>query len=303
MRRICFFLFLLPIFNALAISNNIWTHKHHQGDERENVRELLNILKRSTTGRRLIKKARERAGESGRTLLDVIKAGHSSLTDTTLVRRFSPRRPASVVYEQKSVVYIAKDSRLYDAVLDLAHELTHFSYRENFNPYQRNFSLQEFMASTIEGIGGEVDAYMMECKVLTELFTTKVAKRYQCGEIYDAQTRTISRDLAIKKFYQVGNYYSRFTNVLKQQKLDKSFPKLRSEQSVFISSAYGMPYPIAAYFEYRTVLSKACDNDKKRISYFQNSERSPASERNSYSEMLEDYDRRCRDIPLAMNLF
>ncbi len=296
-----FFLLFICLQSVHAISNQVWTHVH--GENSHDTKRLIDILSRSKTGKKLIQQAKEKAAQTGRTLLDVIKPGQGSLTDTTLLRRFSSRSPSSVVYEQKSTVFIDKESRTYDAILDLAHELTHFAFRENFNPYRKNFSIQEFISSTIEGKGGEVDAYIMECQVLLELFSAKVAKRYQCNEIIDKATHSISRKLTIQKFYQVGELYTKFSDLLEKQSLRESFPLLGKAGAVFISSAYGLPYPVAAYYEYRSVLEKACDNDKRRMVYFEKNKRSPASLAGSYQTLQVDYNKRCKELPLSLNLF
>jgi hypothetical protein len=281
-----------------AISNKPW--KTYSNDEYRNIKRLIKIISRSSTGKLLIQKAKAKANATGRTMYDIVKMGNTSLTDTTLTRRFSPRNPAAIVYEQKSVIYLDGDLDTYDAVLDLTHELTHFTFRKDFNPYKRNFSLQAFIKSTIEGQGGEVEAYMMECTVMQELFSSKVSKRYQCNEIIDPHTGLVSKKLAINKFYRVGNYYKRFAKVLKKQDFIKEFPKLDDKTSVFLSSAYGLPYPLAAYHEYISVVSRACENDEKRLSYLRPSGRSPASENNTYLVLKRDYDKRCRKLPLEL---
>ena len=69
-----------------------------------NLRKLFELLGRSRTGEKLIKEAQYKAARTGLTLMDVVKVGESSLTDTTLVRKFSPHSPEHVIYESRSVV-------------------------------------------------------------------------------------------------------------------------------------------------------------------------------------------------------
>src|SRR5690606_39361112 len=69
--------------------------------EELNFQKLFELLSRSAAGEKLIKEARFKAGMSGQTLADVVKVGDSSLTDTTLVRKFSPQNPSHVVYESR----------------------------------------------------------------------------------------------------------------------------------------------------------------------------------------------------------
>jgi hypothetical protein len=265
--------------------------------EKLSLKHLFQNLAKSKTGRELIRSANKRAKSYGKTLYDVVLAGKGSITDTTLIRRFSPSRPDQVSYETRSKVYINKYLNEYDALLDLAHELTHFVHRKGFNPYDKDFSLSDFIASTIEGDGGEVHAFMTECKVLNELFPSKLTKRFNCNKIIDSNSGKISRELAIKRFYSIGPYYSKFKNKLDSHGITREFPLVSNSEVGFVSSAYGMPYPVAAYHEYVTVLSKVCENDKKRIAYMGKSsgiQRSIASV--DILKVKKDYLDRCSAV-------
>lgn len=257
------------------------------GDERLNVRNLLVYLKRSTTGQKLIDLAKKKASEQNQSILDIIKAGRGSLTDTTLVRRFTTGNPEDIEYEMKSVVFINENHNQYDALMDLAHELTHFVFREEFNPYTKNFTLSEFIHSTIEGTGGEVQAFMMECKVHFELFPNK-APRGNCQNVVDQETGKLSKNQTVKRFYQVGAYFQSFVKMLNRHGIKENFPLVTEENASFVSSAYGIPYPVAAFEEYLTVINKVCENDRKRLGYMQ--QRSPASA----SKFQVGYQQRCK---------
>lgn len=270
--------------------NKRW--REYSDDERENLRNLFRKLNKSKTGKELIKRARKKAALSNKKILEVIKAGNGSLTDTTLIRKFSMGRPDKISYESKSVVYINNELTQYDAVLDLAHELTHYIYRENFNPYEVNFSLSEFIKNTIEGRGGEVQAFIMECRVQQELFPGYKDHKYNCKNIRDDQGM-FSFAEASKRFYQVGSYYNSFEQVLEKHGIRHQFPKISEEKSSFVSSAYGIPYPVAAFEEYLAVLNKVCQNDKRRLGYFKSSKgRSPAS----VSQFEKNYMKKCKNF-------
>jgi len=86
-----------------------------------NLKKLFELLGHSRTGEKLIKEAQYKASRTGQTLHDVVKAGESSLTDTTLVRKFSPHSPEHVIYESRSMVFISRHLGWDDALLDLAH--------------------------------------------------------------------------------------------------------------------------------------------------------------------------------------
>lgn len=258
-----------------------------------NLKKLTELLMRSKSGERIIKEAQFKASRSGQTLDDVIKVGDTSVTDTTLVRKFSPTSPEHVVYETRSVVYINRNLAWDDALLDLAHELTHFVYRDGFNPYSESFNATDFIKSTIEGSGGEVQAFLTECRVLKELFSKQMQTRSNCQKIEDA-SGALSYQKAVELFYHVGSYYDGFHKQLQKREIASSFSDLKSDKINFISSAYGVPYPVAALMEYDLVLNKVCENDKKRLAYMQQSpDRAPASENMKTKKFSEAYSQRC----------
>ncbi len=258
-----------------------------------NFKNLFNQLLKSKTGRDLLQLASDKAKKSNQTLYDIVDVGNGSLTDTTLIRKFHPSSPEEITYVSESKVYLNKELNQYDALLDLAHELTHYVYRDGFNPYVRNFSLGEFISNTIEGKGGEVQAFLMECKIHQELFSRHKISRYNCDKIMDPRSGKMSYDLAVKRFYQVGKYYESFSGVLHKHGLEERFQHVNSEKPSFVSSAYGIPYPVAAFEEYLSVLSKVCLNDKKRLGYFKQEQgRSPAS----IKEFESSYKSRCADF-------
>lgn len=262
--------------------------------EELNLKKLFELLGRSSSGDKLLKEAKYKASLTGQTLLDVVKVGEGSLTDTTLVRKFSPHSPENVVYESRSVVYLNRHLAWDDALLDLAHELTHYVYRDSFNPYDESFNPKDFIKGTIEGNGGEVQAFMTECRVLKELFSRKVQSRSHCLKIED-DSGHLSFGRAVELFYHVGQYYESFQQQLAKRDILSAFSELKSEKTNFISSAYGVPYPIAALMEYDLVVNKVCENDKKRLAYMQQGpRRGPASESSGQQKFEKSYSHRCK---------
>jgi hypothetical protein len=258
-----------------------------------NLKKLLELLSRSSTGEKIIKEAQYKAARTGLLLEDVVRVGESSLTDTTLVRKFSPHSPEHVIYESRSVVYISKNLAWDDALLDLAHELTHYVYREGFNPYSESFNVKDFIKSTIEGSGGEVQAFLTECRVLKELFSRRVQTRSNCQKIEDSAGQ-LSYSKAVELFYHVGSYFDGFHSQLKKRDIASSFSDLKADKINFISSAYGVPYPVAALMEFDLVVNKVCENDKKRLAYMQQGpKRGPASANNGQAKFVESYSARC----------
>lgn len=263
-------------------------------NEQHNIKKLLELLERSQTGSELIEMARAKAQKSGKRLIDVIKAGEGSLTDTTLVRKFSPENPEQVEYETRSIVFINRTHRWDDALLDLAHELTHFVYRDAFNPYAENFNVKDFIKSTIEGTGGEAQAFLQECKVLDELFQRGATQgRAHCHSIKDEEGK-ISLSKAVELFYHVGPYYDTFHQQLSSRKVAEHFSLLKKGKINFISSAYGLPYPVAAMMEFDLVMNKVCENDRKRLAYYSASNRGPASVDQASVRFIESYNNRCK---------
>lgn len=275
-----------------AMSGNR-TWMDYTSSQELNLKKLFELLSRSESGKKLLKEAQFKAARTGLLLEDVIKVGESSLTDTTLVRKFSPHSPEHVIYESRSVVYINKNLSWDDALLDLAHELTHFVYREGFNPYSETFNAKDFIKSTIEGHGGEVQAFLTECRVLKELFSRRVQSRSNCQKIEDASGQ-LSFTKAVELFYNIGSYYEGFHKQLEKRQISKNFSELNDQKINFVSSAYGVPYPVAALMEYDLVVNKVCENDKKRLAYMQQGpSRGPASVNENQNKFIQSYNARC----------
>lgn len=269
--------------------------------DRDRVRSLVLTLKRSKTGRKILLKAQIKASQFGQTLVDIILPGENSITDTTLVRKFSPENPEEIIFESKSKVFIDRGHNLENALLDLAHELIHYIYKKPFNPYKNNFTVKSFMKSVVEGRGGEVEAYLMECKVLKELFPRRYLNNENCRMVINPKTGKLSKSYGVKAFYQMGSFYGNFVKEVQSFSLTKKdFPNLGKGMAHFISSAYGLPYPLAAIREFSTIMTRACANDSKRLGYMKDSvSREIASERKlnrqrSFEKMAVSYRGRCR---------
>ena len=274
--------------------------------ERGAVQALITLLEKSKTGKVLLRRAEKKAMKGGQQLLDVLLAGEGSLTDTTLIRKFYPSQPDNVIYESRSKVFINRRLNVKDALLDMAHELTHFSYRMPFNPYQGPFDLKRFVTSTVEGKGGEVEAYLVECKVLFELIPSERERDSNCLKVVEPTTGRLSKRRGVQQFYRVGRHSRHFRRNLTSFDLSLGdFPRLSSSDALFISSAYGLPYPLAAIKEYKVIMGKACQNDHKRLGLLrqqlkvlQGTGRSPARE-NLYYNLSESYKTRCRNFPAS----
>ena len=261
--------------------------------KRDAIKELLKIVESDPIGIRLISKARMKARREGKSLLDVIDVGEVSLTDTTLVRRFSPDNPFDVTYEAKSVVYVDQGHDIKDAALDLVHEVTHYTYKKPFNPYIKGFEISDFLVDTIEGRGGEIEAFIVECKVGKSLFG-KSRLSPQCLSILGSDGE-FSKVLASAEFYKLGPHFDKFIEMARKNNLRlERFSFLSRNSGVIISSAWGSPYPVAILEEYGGIMERVCDNDRRRLSYYASEKkRAPASKTESYHRALKDLQARC----------
>ena len=282
------------IASVRDFENKQWTKIY--STKEANIKLLIHLLEQSVTGKKIVELAKKRASELNSTLVGSIEFGEGSITDTTLVRQFSISRPDVMNYKTQSKVIINRNLMVVEALLDLAHELTHFIYRPPFNPYQKNFELKEFISATVEGQGGEVEAYLTECQVLRELFSRSIQSRFHCHNVIDPQSGQVSKLMGIKQFYRVGHYYNFFNRTLQESGIEKNlFPHVSQDEGVFISSAYDLPYPIAAIREFNQVMSRACANDQKRMNIIAESlknNREPAAQ-NQYRQTLDEFKDRC----------
>ena len=259
----------------------------------ESVKFLLKILEKSPSGKNIILQAKKKAQERGRPLESLIVPGENSITDTTLIRHFSVDNPDDVTFEIESIVVINEDHSIENAILDLAHELVHFVHKSAFNPYGKHFDVKKFIDSTLEGKGGEIEAYLQECAVMSEIMEQRFFNDDNCQSVYFPENEKLSLRLSRRAFFQLGKYMDDFLGQLSgHQLLKQDFPEITSSEAKFISSAYKLPYPYAALKEYQQIMKKVCENDSQRFKYLK---RSPASiSTSSYTQQLADYRSRCR---------
>ena len=287
-------LFAWPIEEQVLFTENDSTTSTHKkwiklgATPTESVLILLEVLKKSPTAKKNIEHAEMKAAKLGKSLADLIIPGEHSITDTTLIRHFSASDPLNVTFETKSVVYLNSDHQIEDALLDLAHELVHFVHKEAFNPYGEHFDFSDFLDSTLEGKGGEIQAYLHECAVMSELMRSRFLRDENCGRVYFPENSALSNQRGKSAFYQLGEFKESFLEEIQQFHLnEKSFPFLSSKEALFISSAYGLPYPLASLKEFKQIMSKVCKNDQERYKYLQ---RAPSSINN---KLKKDLSRRC----------
>ncbi len=234
-------------------------------DPETNIARLLSILNRSPRARKVIQLASRKAAKSGKRLIEIVHPGEGSLTDTTLTRHFDRSNPLSIHYSSSAKIYLNQNHQFEDALLDLIHELSHYAYKLDFNPYAPNFNAENFIRSTIEAPGGELNAFLVECQVSQELFARKRVSHKLCGDLMEIQDPAAKRQYALKAFYQMGDHFKLFHQYLSDNRMEEDFPLVSKAPSLLISSAYGLPYPLAAIQEYEGILQTVCRNDFKRL--------------------------------------
>lgn len=250
-----------------------WTTSFGENGEALAIKTMLSTLSQSPTAKKLIEKARLKAKQRKNTLENLITVGQVSITDSTVVRRFSSQNPTQVEYEHLLKIYLNRDLSFKDALMDLAHELEHFSHRPESNPYENTKSLHEFIVEMIEGEGGEGAAVYKECVIGEELFGLSSMRKSSCLRLKEHDHYQWS--LVVENFYRVGEFFDEFTKHFRPSDgrnpasdlVTNYFPQLAKGQPVFVSSAYGLPYPLAAIMEYNKIEQTVCQNEQKRLAY------------------------------------
>lgn len=288
----------LPFREIKVTDSIVWTDL--EKTEIDSFRRLIDLLEKSTTARKILSKAYTICGGEKGLLEKCVESGEGSLTDFSLSRKYSQSDPTKMEHVVSKKVILNRNLRIMDAVMDLIHELTHFSLKVPYNPYVDNFTAKTFINETIQGVGGEVDAFSTECKVLRELSPYAFDRHSQCQVLLDDKGR-ISRAKAIKSFWQVGEYFNKFNEECESMGIDLVFELLTDKDIAFTSAAYDYPYPLAALLEYQMVKEQSCKNDFTRLKIMQRRvDRAPASRtpefiifKKQYSGMLDSYTRRC----------
>ena len=220
--------------------------------------EELSLLLKSTPSGRAIWAEAEAIDPA---ILNSLKKGKVSLTESTYARSYSVSEGREVVNIQHEVS-IAEGSSRADAVLDLAHELVHYSRRTLLSPYDPSLRRDQFIRVGIEGAGGEIDAFSMECRVAKEMLerfpefpTQKLCARYwtASGEF---DSKKVHQD-----FYAVGRHYQSVRSALGRGGV---LPDLNNGKVVFRSSYAGVAYPVALSKEFDETIATACRNNARK---------------------------------------
>ncbi len=248
-----FFILGLFLVSSVATSAaNPWERQWRSFEE------LSLILKSTPRGGAIWAEALKQDPE----LLTKLRRGKTSLTESTFTRSYSVPAGSEVVSIHQEVS-IAANSTLADAVLDLAHELVHFSRREPLSPYDPGIRRDQFIRAGIEGKGGELAAFFEECNVGREMAEhfpgfpkQKLCSKYWTGKAFDEEK--MRRD-----FYATGDGYAELHRVLGTPG-GGVLPNLSSDHVVFRSSFAGVSYPVALSREFDQTIETACRNNERK---------------------------------------
>ncbi|HEY8278309.1 MAG TPA: hypothetical protein VIH99_01715 [Bdellovibrionota bacterium] len=283
------FLAFLPPPPALAQSG-VWDRPW------QNLTQLMAILQTVPEGRAVLEKAQRKDPR----FADRVKFGAASFTESTFSRTYSLLDGKERI-ELRHDVTINKQLRLADAVVDLAHELVHYTEKGMLDPYRPGFELSQFVRNGIEGEGGELAAMKVECRLAWSLERKyKNFPPHRLCERYRGQGNAFQQEEARLDYYAVGSWLGQLSKSLR-----KAIPEIHGDGSIFTSSYASKPYPVALEEEYAMTRKAACANNRRKyrlIAAQSESDRKPAeaSPKSLWEEQrrLKTYDRLyCRSIP------
>jgi hypothetical protein len=245
--------------------------------------ELLPILGSVPEGQKILSEARAKDPE----FLTKIQRGEVSFTESTFARSYSLLDGKEQI-ELRHEITISKKLNLSDAVVDLAHELVHFTEKEMLDPYKPGFELKQFVKRGIEGQGGELSALKRECEVAWALKRKYIGfpKHRLCAP-YQHPTGGFDEAKALADYYALGRWFG-----LASAELKSELP-VTNGRVVFTSSYAQKPYPVALAEEFAATREVACANNRRKyklIAAQAQNGRSPASLLQSERRRLRSYE-------------
>lgn len=160
----------LLVFSLLALVGLPGSTQAQFEDSAEpGFENAIELLTHTPTGRTILNRAQVRFNLSSfREITRILRWSTVSKTDAVLTRKFNP--VTGQEYRERQVtVNLKQGLPLRDLALDLAHELTHAASTPNWDPYDPELTTEKYIRAAIEGEGGEVDAFVNECRVALEL--------------------------------------------------------------------------------------------------------------------------------------
>jgi hypothetical protein len=275
------------VFLALLSST---AHAQDNAWERgwRSVPQLVKILRTVPEGKAVLERATKKDPE----FLSKIKLGSASFTESTFSRTYSLLDGKEQINLHHDVT-LNTSLNLADAVVDLAHELVHFTEKGMLDPYKAGFERSEFIRNGIEGEGGELSALTVECRVAWSLEDSYEGfPQHRLCERYRGGGNAFLREPARLDYYALGtSWFHRSGADLKRE-----ISEVSSHSTVFTSSYAGKPYPVALSEEYAVTKKAACTNNERKyhlISAQTATGRQPASGSLAAERLrLRDYERR-----------
>ena len=233
--------------------------------------ELISVLQSIPEGKKILEKTMRKNPN----FLSQLHVGKASYTESTFVRTYSLLDGEERI-EIHHELTLNEKLPLAEAVVDLAHELLHFTEKGMLDPYKEGFTLKEFVRNGIEGPGGELLALAEECKVAWSL--EKAYRKYPVHVLcsaYHASNGGFDYAKAKRDYYAVGSW-------LKEAPGDlvTGVPELNDRPVRFTSSYAAKPYPVALTQEFAETRRAACANNRRKyrlIAAQTVSDRRPAS--------------------------
>ena len=230
-------------------------------------KNIYELLQKGPIAHRILQKVATLWGLKHPSLIvQNLKWGESSRTDTVLTRRFNPQTGVEE-RERQTTIFLRRDQSDGEIALDLIHELVHAGARPTFDPYDPELTVGKYIWNAIEGEGGEVDAVLAECQVAFELSLKAEASISRCQNYIEksglSHSTHLSRELVRKDFYRTGKWYSEL-----KENLDSElslFPLLSQESPQLYSSTGHAPYPAALMEEFHEITEVACVNSRSRL--------------------------------------
>jgi len=244
------------------------------------LQDTLETLNRVPAGGGLLAKALRIWKLPGiSSLLENLKWGQASRTDTVLTRHYNPKT-GQEDRERRVTIFLREDQPEADLILDLAHELVHATARPTFDPYDSALTPGKYIIAALEGEGGEVDAVITECTVAIELAEQLGSPLSRCRNYLDSSevkgsgpAYRVNKDKVRSDFYRVGKWQADLLRRLGEE--IRLFPLISTDSPRLYSSTGHAPYPIALLNEFEEITEMACDNSRKRMNSV--ASRSPAS--------------------------
>jgi hypothetical protein len=245
---------MLTVLSVLAISAPTHAGTYVWFKAWSSPAELAEVLRSVPEGRNLLAAAEKKDSA----FMGKVSAGPASATETALEGKYVPLEGKADL-QRRSSITIKQGLPLSDAVADLAHELVHFTRRAALDPYQEDFDLGKLVRRGIEGEGGELEAFTLECQVAAALEKAHASfPAHQTGARYRSGG-AFQKEKARADYYALGTWLPKAGAALK-----KAFPELTPFEPVFVSGVSAKPYPLSLAEEFRKTRQATCESNRWR---------------------------------------